>query len=94
MPALIIKHKVTDFATWLRAYEAHGPTRQAAGITGSVVCQSADDPNDVTVYFEVEDLDRARQFTQSADLAEKMQAAGVASAPEFQFLASTRSYSS
>jgi len=92
MPALIVKHKVADFNTWLKAYEGHATKRSEAGITGSVVCQSADDPNEVTVYFEVSDLNRAREFTQSEDLKQSMQAAGVVSQPDIHFMQSARSY--
>lgn len=92
MPAMIIKHKVADFGTWLKAYEEHGSKRSEAGVTSSVVCQSADDPNEVTVYFEVADLARAREFTTSPDLAQAMHAAGVLSPPSIQYLQSARSY--
>ena len=56
--------------------------------------QSAADPNDVTVYFEVADLERARAFTQSPDLAAAMQAAGVAGPPQIEFLSTAQSYPS
>lgn len=92
MPALIVKHQVADFDKWLKLYEEHAPTRSAAGITGSVVCQSAEDPNSVTIYFEVDDLNRARDFTTSEDLKQTMQAAGVVNQPTFAFMQSARSY--
>jgi hypothetical protein len=92
MPAFIVNHRVADFDKWLKFYEGHAPTRSAAGITGSVVCQSADDPNDVTIYFEVTDLNRARQFTQSEDLKQTMQQAGVVGPPTIQFLSTSRPY--
>jgi hypothetical protein len=92
MPALIVNHKVADFDKWLKAYEGHAQTRSAAGITGSVVCQSADDPNNVTIYFEVTDLNRAREFTTSEDLKQTMQAAGVVSQPTITFMQSARNY--
>lgn len=92
MPAVIINHRVADFATWLKAYEDHASKRSAAGITSSIVCQSVDDPNDVSIYFEVQDLGRAREFSQSEDLKQTMQAAGVVSQPTFRFMQSARSY--
>jgi hypothetical protein len=92
MPALIVNHKVADFDKWLKAYEDHAATRSAAGITGSVVFQSADDPNNVTIYFEVTDLNSAREFTTSADLKQTMEAAGVVSPPSIQYMQSARSY--
>ena len=92
MPALIITHKVTDFNTWLKAYEEHAPVRESAGVTSSVVCQNVDDPHEVTVYMQVQDLSRAREFTTSPNLAKAMEAAGVASRPDFRFFESTQTY--
>jgi hypothetical protein len=92
MPAFIVNHRVADFNTWLKAYEEHAAKRGEAGITSSVVCQSVDDPNDVTIYFEVTDLNRAREFATSEDLKQTMQAAGVVSPPSINFMQSARSY--
>jgi hypothetical protein len=92
MPALIIKHRVADFDTWLRAFEGHAASRKAAGELDSIVCQSEGDPQSVVVFLEVESLERARQFMASADLAQTMQAAGVLEQPAVQFLESAMHY--
>jgi hypothetical protein len=50
------------------------------------VFRSADDPNDVVMLFEVEDLDRAREFVGSDGLREAMESAGVVGRPDVYFL--------
>jgi len=94
MPAILIKHKVADFAVWHKAYQDHGATRTAAGALGSLVCQGEDDPSSVTVVIEFQSLDQARAFLASEELARKMQAAGVLGPPSFEFLSTTRRYPS
>ncbi len=86
MPLAIIHHKVRDFAVWKSAFDEHASTQTAAGMTNGRVFQSADDPNAVTILFDVADIARAKEFVGSADLKSAMEGAGVVSAPSFHYL--------
>ena len=94
MPAMIIKHRVADFDTWHKIYQQHSAMRSAAGTLSSIVSQSENDPNQVTIFFEVESLDRAREFLGSEDLAQTMTGAGVLDQPSVEFLGSVQRYPS
>jgi hypothetical protein len=83
---VLVRHKVTDFGEWKPVYDDHLPMRVAAGLTEKALLWGADDPDEVVVLFEAEDLDRARAFVASADLKETMQKAGVVGAPDISFL--------
>jgi hypothetical protein len=48
--------------------------------------RNADDPNEVILLFEADDLQKAKEFAASADLREKMQEAGVVDKPDIYFL--------
>ena len=48
--------------------------------------RNADDPNEVFIMSEVENLRKARDFAASSDLREKMQEAGVVDRPDIYFL--------
>jgi hypothetical protein len=48
--------------------------------------RGADDNNEVVLLFEAQDLNRAKAFTASADLREKMQEVGVIDKPDIYFL--------
>jgi hypothetical protein len=48
--------------------------------------RNSDDPNEVVLLFETQDLQRARDFAASSDLREKMQEAGVVDKPDIYFL--------
>lgn len=86
MPYFLVRHKVKDYATWKPVYDEHGAIRKAAGCQGTIVFRMADDPNNVIVLLEWDNLEKAQQFTQSDDLRETMQRAGVLEKPDIYFL--------
>lgn len=86
MPALLIRYAVADFAAWKPSFAAHGTTRRANGCRGGRLYRSADDPHEVLVLLDWDDLERARLFADSDDLREAMHLAGVTGRPEIWFL--------
>ena len=66
MPAfMLVRHKVKDFATWKPVYDAHAPKRKEAGLTERQLLRGNDDPSQVVVLFEAQDLSRAQAFANS-----------------------------
>jgi Protein of unknown function (DUF3764). len=86
MAFILIRHKVKDFKTWKTGYDAHQPKRTEAGLTEKYLRSEEDDNNEVVLLFEAQDLNRAKAFTASADLREKMQEVGVIDKPDIYFL--------
>ena len=86
MSYVLIRHKVKDYATWKPLFDEHAATRRAAGSKGGYLMRNADDPNELVVVFEWDNLDKARQFTSSDDLRQTMERAGVADQPDIYFL--------
>ena len=83
---MITRARVRDYSEWKTGYDAHEPSRTAAGLTDKHLLQDADDPNTVTLIFEAEDLKRAEEFSTSDDLREAMQRSGVLGKPDIYFL--------
>jgi hypothetical protein len=83
---MIIRHTVSDFSAWKTGYDAHEPSRAAAGLTQEHLLQDAGDPNQVMIVFKAADLRRAEEFSQSDDLREVMQKVGVVGQPDMYFL--------
>jgi len=83
---MLVRHKVKDFAAWKPVYDAHAPTRRAAGLTDRRLMRGIDDPHQVIVLFEAADLDRAKAFANSDDLRETMMRAGVQDQPDVYYL--------
>lgn len=89
MPYMIVRHKVEDYARWKALYDEDAATRKAAGSQGTIVFRTAEDPNNVIVLLEWDDLANAQQFTESDSLRETMQKAGVMDMPDVYFLNKT-----
>lgn len=83
---MIVRHKVRDFSQWKPGYDAHLPKRNEASLTEKYILRGVQDPNEVVLMFEVQDLDRAKSFAESTDLREAMQKAGVMDKPDIFFL--------
>ena len=59
---LLVRHKVFDFPEWKSVYDAHLSARQKAGLKEIYLFRNADDPNEVTLLFSVEDVHKAKEF--------------------------------
>jgi heme-degrading monooxygenase HmoA len=86
VPAMLIRHTVADYDVWKQVFDEHGPTRRANGSRGGRLFHSVDDPNEVVILLEWDDLERARLFADSDDLRETMTRAGVTDRPDIWFL--------
>ncbi len=73
MAFVLIEHLVGDFETFKQVYLDDGERRRRSGSKGGKVFRAADDPNSITVIFEWDDTDRAREFAESLELHEAMQ---------------------
>jgi heme-degrading monooxygenase HmoA len=85
MPYLLVRHKVADYTKWRPLFDQHAATRRANGAKGGQILRSANNPNEVILLFEWENLEKARQFAQSSNLREIMQQAGVIDQPDIYF---------
>lgn len=86
MPYILVRHKVEDYARWKSAFDQHGATRKDSGSKGGRLFRNAQNPNEMVILFEWDDLEKAQKFAQSADLRETMQRAGVVDQPDVYFL--------
>jgi hypothetical protein len=86
MPHLLVRHKVSDYAKWKTAYDGHSPARQKADLKEEHLLRNIDDPNEVIILFQTGEIEKAKAFSQSADLREVMQNAGVVDKPDIYFL--------
>jgi hypothetical protein len=86
MTHVLVRHNVADFAKWKPVYDAHLAARQKAGLREKNLLRGVDNPNEVVLLFEAEDLKRAQTFVESSDLREAMQRAGVVGKPDVLLL--------
>lgn len=86
MHYLLCKHKVADFTRWYRVFESHFEAHRNAGLHLLHLFRDTADPNLVVLLFSVDDLDKARAFTQAPEARQAGEDSGVVGVPELLFL--------
>ena len=86
VPALLIRHTVTDYERWKPAFDEQAGTRRAYGSGRERVFRNAAAPDEVVVLCEWDDLDRARFFLQSEDLHDALARADLTDRPDVWLL--------
>lgn len=88
--ALVVTHPVADFDQWKAGFDEHEPVRKANGILGHHLNRAEDDPNLISIYIAVGDIDQARAFSTSDELRDAMEDVGVTGPPEMSWLTPVR----
>jgi hypothetical protein len=83
---LIIQHKVSNFVTWIKNYEAHDSIRQVHGLHNYILGRATKDTNIVIVILKMDDVAKAKELMNSPELKSRMQNAGVIGVPSFNYL--------
>ena len=86
MAFVIANHKVKDYSAWRPKYDADEERRTSAGIKTVKVFTDENDPNDVTMYWEVENTEKVREMMKDPELKTRMEEAGVVSDPNVWYL--------
>lgn len=77
MPHVLVRQRFEEFDRWRKGFESLGPARAEAGCRSTAVFRNRQDPHEVVVLFEFEDLERARRHMGSEALRNAWQEAGV-----------------
>ena len=85
---MLIRHKVRDFFEWKKVYDTQLMKRIEVGLIEKHVFRGVDDTNEVTILYQAKDLARAKAFSQSPELRERMEKGGVVDKPDIIFLSS------
>jgi quinol monooxygenase YgiN len=85
MATLFIRLDVDNYAKWKRTYDGFASVRKERGVTGASVYRDPDEPNTIIVTHRFEDIDAAREFADSEELASAMKEAGVSGRPTIWF---------
>ena len=73
-------------------FESDESNRRNAGIAFRSLGQSFDDPNDITLVFAINDVEKAKAFAASPGLKAKMDSAGVIGRPDFFYYKVAKRY--
>ena len=86
MPYMLVRHKVGGYAKWKSESDGGIAMRTARGEKPYRIFHTGDDPNNLVLLFEWDNLDNARRYAQSEELQQAMQRDGVAEQPDIYFL--------
>jgi heme-degrading monooxygenase HmoA len=87
MAHVLVRHKIESYPKWRPLFNEHAATSKAAGAIGTAqVFRSGDDPWEVFILMEWDELENARKFFASDELREAMKNAGVTDEPTISFL--------
>jgi heme-degrading monooxygenase HmoA len=85
MPYALVRLKVEDYAKWKLVFDQQGSPRKAGGSQGARIFRNADDPNELVILLQWDDLEKLRQFAQSEE-PQVRQRAGATDQPDVYFL--------
>jgi quinol monooxygenase YgiN len=77
MPHVLVHQRVEEFNRWKEVFDRLGPARAAATCRSTTVFRNHEDPHEVVVLFEFDDLARAREHMAGAELRAAWRDAGV-----------------
>ena len=83
---MAVTHIVKDFDSWKKGFDQDEMNRSASGLTLRALARGIDNPNNVFIFLNVSDLQKAKDFAGSPKLKEVMQKVGVINKPEVVFV--------
>jgi len=86
MHYVLVRHKVEEYNKWKNIYDGNMENRKNNGSKGAHVFRSAENPDELVILFEWDDLDNARKFFESEDFKIKVRNAGIPDEPDIYFL--------
>jgi len=86
MTVLLIRHRVRWYDAWKAVFDEDATARHAYGARGERIFRSVADADEVLVFLEWDDPERALLYVRSDDLREAMVRAGVADRPDVWIL--------
>jgi quinol monooxygenase YgiN len=86
MTHVMIRHRINDYEAWKTEFDNFVEVRKSSGERSFQILQRQEEPTNLYVLFEWDNIDNARKFLESSALKSAMKKAGVIEAPEIHFL--------
>ena len=86
MVYMLVRHKVKDYAVWKSVFDQHADLREKYGCLGGSIFRNTDNPDEVVVFLEWNDLKGIHEFLDLDVHNDVMQRAGVVDQPDGYFL--------
>ena len=86
MANILIRIPTKDYAAWRPVFDTFALMRKSTGSQGGDLYRNAENPDEVFILWDWDNLDNGRKFFQSQELREGMQRAGVTGRPDVYYL--------
>jgi len=86
MNNVLVMYKVKDFTKWGLNVEEGAGKRRMMGSREAYVYNKKDNPDEMVVLYNWDDLDKAREYFESDEFKNQIRDAGVESNPEIIYL--------
>lgn len=86
MLTLIMHHQVKNYADWKPVYDSDEADRLAVGCKQTGLYHAVDNPNKITLMFEIPSVEAMNEFMARPELKERMERGGVIGQPEIHVL--------
>lgn len=74
---MLCRNRVKDYSHWKAIFDSHEESQHEHGLRLVQLWRGQEDPNNVFFLFEVESLEKARQFITAPEAAKVGEEAGV-----------------
>jgi heme-degrading monooxygenase HmoA len=78
--------RVEDYDKWKKIFDEHGAVRKSDGSRGALIYRDSNDPKQLAVITQWDDIEAAKNFSTSDDLKNTMKRAGVMGLPKLYYL--------
>ena len=85
MVHVVVRHEIEDYAKWKKEFDEGSADRKAAASQGGAIYRTVDNPNKIAVALDWDILENTQKFTNSDEIKQAMEKAGVIGAPQIIF---------
>ena len=86
MTYVLAIQKIEEYDKWKKVFDEHGDVRKTKGSKGAIIYGDSNDPKQLMIITEWENMDSAKNFALAEDLKIAMKKAGVIGLPELYYL--------
>jgi heme-degrading monooxygenase HmoA len=86
MTYILTIQKVEDYDKWKHVFDENGDVRRINGSKGATIYRDSNDPKQLVIVTEWDNIEKAKNFSMSEDLKITMKKAGVKGLPELYYL--------
>lgn len=86
MNHVVVRHRIKDYIQWKAVFDETEDLRHRYGLGRGWIHRGINDPNELVVTLEFQDIAKVQEFFECEELREAMNRGGVVGEPEIMYL--------